>query len=127
VDFWDKHVVAQVAPAVRTPEEARALFAKDDGTVVYATPDVEQAVERLRGLKNSIKALEAVEEEVQATVMSYLGAHSALYGADGSPIVTWKRSKDSTKFDVEAFQIANPAMYAQYLRTREGSRRFLIK
>ena len=42
-------------------------------------------------------------------------------------LVTWKASKESKFFDSKAFKAEHPELYEQYLQTKPGSRRFLVK
>lgn len=40
--------------------------------------------------------------------------------------VTWKRSKDSTVLDVSALTTDHPELANSYIKTKPGSRRFLV-
>ena len=59
--------------------------------------------------------------------MIALGERDTLVDLTGKPLVTWKQSKASAKFDVNAFKTDFEETYKAYLREVPGSRRFLIK
>ena len=126
-DFWLERVVKMQAPQPRTPEEAAALFKRDDGSSIVATSGLQMVVRRLKEVKESISGLETLETGLKAELMGHLGAHSALVSPDGEVLVTWKRAKDSQRFDSKRFELENPGLYAKYLQATEGSRRFLLK
>ena len=47
---------------------------------------------------------------------------------DGQTILaTWKAPKESEKFDEKAFKADNPELWAKYVTSRQGSRRFLLR
>jgi len=45
----------------------------------------------------------------------------------GKTIATWKAAKESQTFDTKRFSIEHPEEYAEYVVTKAGSRRFLLK
>ena len=45
----------------------------------------------------------------------------------GIPIATWKKTKDSLKFDNNSFKNDHPELYKEYLINRDGYRRFNLK
>lgn len=84
------------------------------------------AIENLRKVKDTMAQLEQQEEEFKACIMKGLGENDTLI-YQGATIATWKAARPSQRFDAKAFQAAHPALYQQFLKTGEVSRRFLLK
>lgn len=125
--FWHEHVEARVPPAPINLDDLQTLYAIDNGESVVATLEQEQEAAELKQLKAQIKDLEKQADDLAAGLKLALGENSILLGADGKPLVTWKKAKDSQRFDAKALQAAHPDIYAQFLTDVQGSRRFLVK
>jgi predicted phage-related endonuclease len=94
---------------------------------VEASKEIIQAVNRLKAVKESVKAMEAEEERLKGQIILALGDKGDTLLKDGKPLATYRISKGSTRFDAEAFKVAHADLYGQFLKTSEGSRRFLLK
>jgi len=70
--------------------------------------------------------LKREEDQIKGQVQLIMRDAEAVKYYDET-IVTWKQSKDSQVFDSKAFKTDNPDLYNQYLQTKPGSRRFLVK
>ena len=125
--FWENFVVPLVYPEPRTEEETRLLFKRDNGNSLPASNEVLTAVRQLRGVRDAIKSLEEKESELKVMIQNDLAECSTLIGHDGEILATWKKAKASATFERKKFADENPAMYARYITTTEGSRRFLLK
>lgn len=125
--FWER-VQRQDPPEPVTLADAQARFgrASKSGAVV-ATEEVEKAVRHLANIKTQINVLKADEDEAKAIVMAAMGEMDTLASPGGQVLATWKAAKPAQRFDTKAFQAAQPALYAQFLKTGEPSRRLLIK
>jgi putative phage-type endonuclease len=125
--FW-RDVMAGEPPAPQTVEDAQRRF-RDvrPGSERTATHEIEGIVGNLRRLRSQIAELEGMEEMHRALVMGFLGDAEVLTDLQGRPLVTWKQAKGSTRFDAATFKADAPDLYAQYLKTGEATRRFLIK
>ena len=110
-----------------TPEQARVMFPWSEAKAKTASKELEMAAGALRSVKDQIKALEAQEEALAAMLMRTLGDADTLVGVDGTVLATWKQAKPSKRFDAKLFQTSMPAIYNQFVRDVEGSRRFLVK
>jgi predicted phage-related endonuclease len=127
-DFW-KRVVAGNPPEPTTYADAVQRFGKSEsqGVIVAGRAEV-QAVEDLREVKAKLDALKAEEEELKARIIIALGdTGDTLADETGTPLVTYRMSKGRKSFNSKLFQTDHPDLYAEYLATGEGSRRFLIK
>jgi predicted phage-related endonuclease len=125
-EIWG-NIQTRTPPAANTPEAARKLFPRADGTTRTVGEDVAQVCRELRVLKDQIKQHEKVVEIYEAKLQNLLGSAEALMSTDGKVLCTWKQSKESKAFDRELFKSSMPDLYEQFVMTKPGNRRFLIK
>lgn len=126
-EFWDL-VQKQIPPELVTYNDMIARFGKKAVTKpVTASSEAENALLRIKEISGLVRELEEEEEALKAILMGSMGDFDTLVGVDGKVLCTWKLAKPSVTFDSEAFKESEPELYAQYLRTREPSRRFLLK
>lgn len=125
--FWHDNVLKDVPPDPIDVSDIQRMYSKHtDGVITEATPEMLIAHEKLIEVKTAIKTLEEEETKlVDAVKFSMRDAESVMQG--GKPLFTWKSSKASTKFDMDAFKSERPELYSIYLKEVEGSRRFLVK
>ena len=100
---------------------------KSIANAVVADAAVQRRLLELAQVRASIKAFEESEEHLKAEVMRALGESDALVDERGNVLCTWKAAKPSQRFDAKAFQAAHPALYAEFIKAGESSRRFLLK
>ena len=126
-EFWEKFVVAGVAPEPRNTEETKQLFRRDTGGTVYADAATVATHTDLRMVRETIAALVLQEDRLKTILQNTLQENSTLMDVTGTILATWKKAKDGSKFDAKTFGEQYPALYAQFLGKTEGSRRFLVK
>ena len=127
VKFWES-VQKRHPPAAVNMADITALYGrKSMAAQVLASAEVEAAVQLYAGLQRRAKSLDAEQEAVKFQILQALGEADTLIGLDGASLCTWKKSKDSTKFDEKRFQAEQPELFQKYLVDKPGSRRFLIK
>ena len=115
-------------PTPQTDEEVKALWQRDNGREVIATPEVERACAQLAQIKANLKAGKEAKESLDVLIKNAIGEAAALRSADRSRILaTWKNSKDKLSFNKTQFAIDNPSLYERYTSMTPGSRRFLLK
>lgn len=114
-------------PESGNSDDLRRLYPNDDGERIEANSGIEQACLQLANLKNQIKNLESIEDELQARIQSFMSSGSELISFDGRVLATWKTAKASKRFSAELFKSAMPDIYQQFVVEQPGSRRFLIK
>ena len=124
-EFW-RMVDERVEPDAVTAEDVKRKFSRDDGSEVEATVEVAQAVEILRQARAAADAANETSASAELAIKQFLGPHSALT-VRGTIAATWKAAKGSSKFDLDAFRAAHPALAAEFTRQGAGSRRFLLK
>ena len=105
VEFWNNHVLAGIAPAIQTKEDASRLVRKFAGLSFEATEALAAETAYLRTLKAEMAALkekcDAAEVEIQRQIVAAAEVHGAQGEAadkftvlhEGSPILTWNLQK----------------------------------
>jgi predicted phage-related endonuclease len=124
-EFW-RLVETDTMPEPVDAREVQALFAKDNGRTVQAIEAVYMACQRLKAVKDNLKQIDAEKDLLEGHIKHAIGEAAALE-LDGMTLATWKAAKDSSLFDTDAFKAAHPELFAQYLKSTPGSRRFLLK
>ena len=93
---------------------------------IEANDDILSSLGSLQSVRREIKELQEEEESFKTAIMKAMGDADTLTYR-GERLVTWKASKGASRFDATAFKKAHPDLYAQFTKTGEPSRRFLIK
>lgn len=94
---------------------------------VIADFDTRARVLALGTLREEIAAAEQSAEALKADIMKALGESDTLIDDRGTVLCTWKASKPAQRLDSKALQAAHPAIYQQFTKAGEPSRRFLLK
>lgn len=118
-------VDAGTPPEPQSPEDARIVWARTDGSEMIADRITEQAHSALVGLRKQLKSLGAQEKAIELHIQSAMQAASVLKSPDGSVLATWKEVS-AERVDVKRFRAEQPQLAAAYLNT-SASRRFLVK
>lgn len=126
LEFWQL-VQERIAPPMSAPADARLLFKRDDGSAKIASPEIESEIERWKHCKREEKAYAEMCDNIAIRVQAFLGESATLLDHDGKPLATWKAGKPPERFDTKAFKQANPELHAQFIRTGDPVRRFLVK
>lgn len=125
--FW-RDVMAGEPPAPTTAADAQRRYrSARPGSERTATQEIEDIVSNLRRIRSQLTELEGIEDMQKALVMGFLGDAEILTDLSGKPLATWKQTKGATRFDAAAFKADSPDLYAQYQKTGEATRRFLVK
>jgi putative phage-type endonuclease len=96
--WWADHVEARIPPPPQNAEDITALFPSDNGETVEADEQLLIDFNEAVAMREQIERLETdLEQRVNAMKLA-IGEASAI-GINGRPIVTWKRSKGSSKTD----------------------------
>lgn len=118
-------VDANTPPPPTSPEDARTIWRKADGTERIASGQTIQAWQALTSLKKQIKSLGAQADEMELFVQRAMETASVLKSPDGYVMATWN-GVSTDRVDVKKLRAEMPQVAEQYLKTTE-SRRFLLK
>lgn len=125
--FWDC-VENEMPPTPRTTDEIISLYGyQEAGEVIAADGNIQEEVEILRETKIQIKTLQEKQKMCENHIKSFMELNSTLVGQDGRIEATWKLPKPTNRFDLERFKDEQPELYEQYVKSSQGSRRFLLK
>jgi hypothetical protein len=71
--------------------------------------------------------MEADKEDCEVIIKAFMGANEVLVDDGMTPLCTWKQQKGATRIDSERLKSEQPAIAAQYSKTGDPMRRFLLK
>lgn len=126
-EFW-RRIQENDPPEISTFTDVQLRFGHHSTAgEITASAGIEAALARLKEIQQITKQLENEAVELKTGVMSFMGDLDTIVDLEGKPLATWRMSKGSNRFDVDAFKAAHPELYQQFLTERDGSRRFLIK
>lgn len=127
--FW-QYVQTDTPPPADGSESAdralRCLYPRDSGRVVDYSDDREMSAlfSDLVNVRLSLARDAETEAKLKQRIQERLGDATRAIFETGE--VTWKRSKDSTVLDVSALTTDHPELAKSYIKTKPGSRRFLV-
>jgi predicted phage-related endonuclease len=81
--------------------------------------------EELLGVRREKDAFEAKESLIKQQIQAALGEAEVGIFANGR--VSWKKAKDRVSHDIERLSQEHPDLVAQYAKSVQGSRRFLVQ
>lgn len=124
-EFWRKHVQADVMPELGevSPDTAARILRRAGVSQIITEATYLDWSKARRARLDAEKAEEIACAKLLAEMM---GADEARIG-DGTLVATHFQSKDSERFDTEAFKAKHPDLWRAFLVTRPGSRRLLDK
>jgi predicted phage-related endonuclease len=126
-EFW-QHVAERKPPNPETPDEVRLRWPKDLGHSITATDEIIEQCAILERASAEARLAERMADEAKAEIQRFMADASQLVHPTGLRVMaTWRKAKDSERFDTKRFAVEHPAMHSQYSITQQGSRRFLLK
>ena len=131
--FWVDCIIGGMEPALSNLSDVLIKYPKhEEGKTITADGDLIELWSELKDTNAEIKRLQSTKDDLEAAIKtSMLDAERLVIPAGQEnpekTIATWRASKDSKKFDIDAFREAEPETYAKYLRDVAGGRRFSIK
>ncbi len=127
-EFWHENVLKQIMPEPRTYDDIIIKYQNETlAKSVVATGEISKDIDNYRMCKQLIKEHSERIEELRDRIARFMGQHETLIDVNGQPAITWKPTKDSFRFDANAFKNEHPDLYAQYIKMSAGQRRFLLK
>lgn len=124
--FWQM-VVDRTPPPPETADDVAMAFPSNKLAGLLEVDESAAALHRdLTLLRDSLAEQESERERIETALKKLIGFHDGIQFR-GSPLVTWKSSKPSKKFDAKAFVADQPDLAKKYMTEQPGSRRFLLK
>lgn len=127
VKFWMDHVERRIAPEIETEEDIKLAYPKStENEVMEATRETvhlfEQTVRQEKEVELHTQKLDALKTNLKATMRT-----AEILRYEGTVLATFKSTKESARFDKEAFAAKHPDIYDQFVIMTPGYRRFLLK
>ena len=128
-EFWRMVQEKQPPEADGSDSAERALkrlYPRDavDTLVLAGDPYLEGVFQQLLEARAQVEQEERRANELKQVIQQRMGTAGTAVFAAGS--VTWKRTRDSARFDAERFAQDHPELFKTYSITKSGSRRFVI-
>lgn len=126
-DFWENHVMKDIAPPIDGSDAANALLKKmypqDDGSAIMLTKDDDVLLDAIDTLSVEIKSLETQKKEYENQLKLKLA--TATEGHTNRHLVTFK-TITSNRIDSKRLKEEAPEIYEKYTKP-SSSRRFNYK
>lgn len=127
-DFWEGHVLADVPPPVDGSDEWTRFLSRrrqETEAVVESTPELDRWVAQLAEAREALAQAEELEKEARNHLADAIGSAAGLRGPWGR--ISYRRTKDTTKVDLEALvqtleaqiERLNPALATFFPALRE--------
>lgn len=126
IEFWENNVLKGVPPDPINTEDIERLYPDTLSEAVDFTEDSYKLLQKLIKIKKAKKFIEEKEKEF-ATAVQLVLLDKEIGKYNGNVVVTWKRSKDSDRFDTKTFQSENKELYKKYIKQQKGNRMLLPK
>ena len=137
--FWGEYIVNSTPPPLTgkwaDSEAIKQEFPQDDGSLVVASYELEETIEKLRAALDSQKDLETEVYALQNQIKQFMGEHATLESTTGK--FHWKTTKERVETDWQALamQLVESlkkqgvdldlvSMAVTYSQTKPGYRRF---
>ena len=135
--FWVDNILGNQEPALYNVDDVLLKNPRHVvGKAIEADESLIQDCATLKEVKEELSTLSEKKEELEERIKMTIGDAEALavnvddYGkkkGNCTVLATWKAAKDSEKFNESLFATEHPDLYKEYIFTKAGSRRFLLK
>ena len=130
ITFWNNHVLQNVPPPIteaNKSEVAKIYRSHIEGLKIKASKETIQLLNNYSAVKKIKKIVEDKEKDLSETIKFIMKDSEAIIDDNENLLLTWKKNKDSKKFDETRFKEENPELYNKYLIDKQGARPLLIK
>lgn len=122
-DFWEGHIIPRIPPEVSSSKQ---IGPSKYGKQVQAVDETVAEWQRLIEVRDKIKSLKEIEDQIIESLKMIMGDAEALMFYE-TPLVTWKTTKPITRFDAKALEKDQPEIWERYRKEYPGNRVFLVK
>ena len=125
--FWENYVLTNLAPPASCEADYQHLFPSElKGKFAEANSDLFEMVLHFHELQDEIKSKELEVDHIKEAVMEKMQDCESLRYEDLT-LATWKKPKESMRFDSKRFAQDCPEIFKQYQYPINVSRRLVIK
>lgn len=114
-EFWEKHVLAEVAPEPTTISEVAEVYPSQAGTVIEGSETVADAVSKREVLLSDAKALTEEADLLTLAIAQYMGEAETLT-INGQPVVTYKTQAGRKNADIKLLESEYPEVAAAVIK-----------
>lgn len=125
-DWYSRHVIHGEPPEPVTAEDVKRMYPKSSQKSLQANDSILEVYTKAVESKRRIEAAEA-EYEVYTDALKLAMRDAEELEYMGNTLVTWKSSKDTTRFDAKALKEAQPELYEKFTKISPGARQFRLK
>lgn len=114
IDFWENHVLKNIAPEARNIEEIKALFPTPsvNKTIEANETDIEALI-LIRDKEEKIKEIESEIAKLQVPLMNKIQDAEFLISSEGKELIKYSL-EDYRSFDKTSLKKKNPAIYEEF-------------
>ena len=127
-EWWWKHIVSSVAPAIDHSASARRMVdqvALDRTELLKADEEDITAIKQLLEVKEQIKALDKQRKSIENYLKSQIGGASGVVG--GGHRALWKEQKGRPSWDTKQLEVDHPELAEQYKKNGKPYRVLRVK
>lgn len=125
--FWFDNVKAEIMPEPRNMDDVISKYANTVDESIIATEEISLIISNLKSARTMIDDLEEKIQEYKDKITVFMKDKETLLDLNGKISITWKLSRESTRFDSNAFMKQYPKEFNEFVKVVPGTRRFLIK
>ena len=125
-EWYEKHVIDYLAPEPVTAEDVKRMYPKSSAKSLQANESVLEVYTKAIEAKRRMEAAEA-EYEVYADALKLAMRDAEELEYMGNTLVTWKSTKDTSRFDAKALKEVYPELYEEFIKVSPGARLFRLK
>jgi len=125
--FWHEHVLKDIPPPVKSPEDCQLLFERSDpAKTLEANAETLTLIERLQKLHHQGNACNEEITTLKTQIMAQMQDAEVL-AHQSQVLATWKAPKASFRLDSKRLEVEERAIYEKYKVASQVSRRFVLK
>lgn len=124
--FWDRNVIAQVPPDIKTVNDAHLLFASEvPGSQLEASERELALIEMYEQARLKASEIDKEAQEIRAELLACM-ANAQDLTHNGNVIASWRSIKPVKRLDVRALRAAHPEIAERFSITGQATRRFVL-
>jgi putative phage-type endonuclease len=125
-NWYSRHVIQGEPPEPTTAEDVKAMYPKSSAKSLQANDSILEVYTKAVEAKRRMEAAEA-EYEVYSDALKLAMRDAEELEYMGNTLVTWKSTKDSSRFDAKALKEMYPELYEEFIKVSPGARQFSLK
>lgn len=125
-DWYSRHVINGVPPEPTTADDVKRMYPKSAQKSLQANDSILEIYTKAVEAKRRMDAA-GLELEVFTDALKLLMRDAEELEYMGNTLVTWKSTKDTSRFDAKALKEAQPELYEKFTKISFGARQFRLK